>query len=149
MAKESSMRGRVTHALRKLDAIAVENTVLPGTPDVECLGGWIELKSVDAWPARTCSRLAVPHFSAIQRAWLRRRCRRGGRAFLLLRVGNEWLLFRGDIAADILGLANRSQLLSAAIRHWLKTPSDDELLAAFTPNATCLSNPITLPQSSS
>ena len=134
MARETSMRGRVTHALRSLDAIAVENGVLPGTPDVEFIGGWVELKSAERWPAKAETPLRMEHFSPEQRAWLRRRCRRGGKAWLLLRVGShagEWLLFRGDVAADILGTATRAALLTAAHRHWPATPTDEELLAAF------------------
>lgn len=131
MASESSMRARVTRALRSLDAIAVENGVMPGTPDVEFIGGWVELKSASNWPARPDSCLRVVHFNAEQRAWLRRRVRRGGKAWLLLRVRMEWLLFRGDVAADTLGLATRSQLVSSAVRHWPRTPNDEELLMAF------------------
>lgn len=131
MASETSMRGRVTHALRTLDAIAVENGVLPGTPDVEFIGGWVELKSVESWPKRADTPLRLPHFNPEQRAWLRRRCRRGGKAWLLLRVGREWLLFRGDQAADILGMSTRAETLAAAQCHWPTTPTDAELLAVF------------------
>jgi hypothetical protein len=125
------MRARVTHALRPLDAIAVENAVLPGTPDVEFIGGWVELKSADRWPARAETPLRLEHFSPEQRAWLRRRCRRGGNAWLLLRVGTEWLLFPGETAAAILGTATKAELLAAARRFWPCTPSDEELLMVF------------------
>lgn len=148
MASETSMRGRVTHALRKLDAIAVENGVLPGTPDVEFIGGWLELKSAERWPTKADTPLHVPHFTKEQRAWLRRRCRRGGNAWLLLRVRTEWLLFPGDVAADILGTATKAELLTAARRHWPRTPTDEELLAAFFRERSCLSNPTMPPQSS-
>jgi hypothetical protein len=131
MASETSMRGRVTHALKPLDAIAVENGVLPGTPDVEFIGGWVELKSLDAWPARHETPVRCDHFNPEQRAWLRRRIRRGGKAWLLLRVGKEWLLFDGATAADILGTATRVQLAQATVRHWQRTPTDEELLMTF------------------
>ena len=128
---ETSMRAKVTEALRSLDAISVENAVMPGTPDVEFIGGWVELKYVPAWPKRLGTALAVPHFTPIQRAWLRRRIRRGGKAWLLLRVDCEWMLFRGDVAADILGHVNREELLNAADVFWSETPSNEELLTAL------------------
>lgn len=133
-ASERSMRARVTHALRALDAMAVENMVQPGTPDVEFIGGWVELKSADRWPVREKTPLRVPHFNALQRLWLRRRWERGGAAWLLLRVKRDWLLLDGDVAARIVGEANREQLIAAARCYWPTTPSDDELLFAFTQN---------------
>ncbi len=131
MARESSMRSRVIFALQSLDAIPVENGVLPGTPDVAYIGGWIELKSEDKWPARANTVLALKRFTPQQRLFLRRHCRRGGKAWLLLRVGREWLLFDGATASDIVGLVPRSQLLAAAKKHWPSTPTDEELLTTF------------------
>lgn len=131
MASERSMRSRVTRALKPLDAVAIENLVQPGTPDVEFIGGWIELKSADAWPKGSNTALRVPHFTPLQRLWLRRRCRRGGKAWMLLRVGREWLLLGGDVASSIVGNSTKAELVSAAHSYWPKTPTDEELLAAF------------------
>jgi hypothetical protein len=131
MASESSMRSRVVRALRDLDAIPVENGVLPGTPDVAFIGGWIELKSEDAWPKRADTILSLKRYTPLQRLWLRRHCRRGGNAWLLLRVGKEWLVFSGQTASDIVGLATRAQLIAASVKHWPQTPSDEDLLAMF------------------
>lgn len=125
------MRARVTHALRTLHAMAVENSVQPGTPDVEYIGGWIELKSLDAWPKRADTAVAVSHFNQFQRLWLRRRSKMGGRAHLVLRVGTEWLVLEGGVAADIVGVATKGELLASAVFHWEKTPSEEQLLAAF------------------
>ena len=131
MALEVSMRQHVVKSLRKLDAVPVENLVVPGTPDVEFIGGWIELKTEDDWPARPTTPLRLKRFEIEQRAWLRRRIRRGGRAWLLLRVKREWLLFRGDTAADILGDSPKALLIEAALRYWNVRPSSTELLTVF------------------
>jgi hypothetical protein len=131
MALETSMRARVTKALRPLDAIAVENAALPGTPDVEFIGGWIELKTEDKWPARPTTPLRLKRFEIEQRVWLRRRVRRGGHAFVLLRVGREWMLFRGDVAAAKLGHSTREELGAVAMYHWKTTPSYADLLQTF------------------
>ena len=131
MASESSMRSRVVRALRSLDAMAVENAVQPGTPDIEYIGGWIELKSVASWPARPDTPLRVPHFTVIQRLWITVRCKKGGVAWVLLRVGREWLLLPGIVAASMLGSSTREQLIDLAHRYWSSTPSDDQLLACF------------------
>lgn len=124
------MRARVVRALRPMDAIPVENAVLPGTPDVEYIGGWIELKSEDEWPARPTTPLRLKRFTIEQKMFLFRRVRRGGAAWLLLRVGREWLLFRGDVVNQV-GDIPRSELIAIASRIWPKTPSDEELLEAF------------------
>lgn len=131
MASETSMRGRVLHALKPLDAHGIENALYAGCPDVEFIGGWIELKSLNDWPKRPETLVRIEHFTMEQRHWLRRRVRRGGKAWLLLRVRNEWLLFPGDRAADIVGVATRAQLVEAACRHWPETPTDLDLLMTF------------------
>lgn len=125
------MRGRVLHALKPLDAQAIENALFAGVPDVEFIGGWIELKALTDWPKRPDTLVRIEHFTMEQRHWLRRRVRRGGKAWLLLRVGKEWLLFPGDKAADIIGTLTRAQLVEAALFYWPATPTDMDLLMAF------------------
>lgn len=91
----------------KLDPVRVENPIHPGTPDVNlCDGMWIELKSIEAWPARETSNVAIRHFTPQQRVWLYRRWKYApGSTRLLLEVRSvrEWLLFDGDVAAKIVG----------------------------------------------
>lgn len=99
-------RENVRPALQRagLDPLRVENKVASGTPDVNYMDGWLELKCVDRWPARGGA-LALPHFTKEQRIFLRTRWQRGGNAWLLLKVvkTRDWLLFDGATAAELLG----------------------------------------------
>ncbi len=81
---EIPFRRRLVAALASLDAFPVENSAAPGTPDVNYIGGWIELKCVDVWPKRAGGIVRIDKFTPDQRATLLRRRARGGRAFLLL-----------------------------------------------------------------
>ena len=104
MSAEKTMRRRVIRALKPLHAIAVENGCGMGTPDVNLsTGAWIELKSIDAWPARPETPLRIEHFSQEQRIWLLQRSKAGGEAWLLLKVADDWLLFDGEMAAALVG----------------------------------------------
>lgn len=129
MPRESQhMRRRVIQALRPLDAIAVENSAYPGTPDVAYIGGWVELKEADEWPKKPDTPLRMNHFTRHQRAWIRRHAEKGGTVFVLLKVGkSEWFLIDGKIAADILGSATREELESAS-RLVFKTGLDNRRL---------------------
>lgn len=116
---ESSMRGRVIMALKSLDACAIENSTHPGTPDVNYMGGWVELKCLDRWPVREGTPVRIRHFTREQRIWLARRWNAGGNSHLLLQVRDEWLLFDGNIAAERVGKVPRMQMIGEAARVWL------------------------------
>lgn len=110
------MRRKVVRALRDagLDAVAVENPAHPGTPDVNYVEGWLELKQLPAWPVQGGT-LRIRHFSKQQRIWLERREDAGGSAYLLLQVGVEWLLFGGADASRYVGRVGRKKLLNLAL----------------------------------
>jgi len=127
------MRRPVVDALRNLDAIAVENSAYPGTPDVAYIGGWIELKESDEWPKRPTTPLRLPHFTKHQRAWIRRHSHRGGTVFVLLKVGKkEWFLIDGVEAADKLGVSTRAQIESIARLAFHNGLDSKELLRCLT-----------------
>jgi hypothetical protein len=111
-----------------LDAIAVENSAYPGTPDVNFVEGWLELKQLEEWPKRPDTPVTIEHFTAQQRVWLIRRWRKRGNAFLLLRVGQEWFLFDGETAATHVGKVNRIELIRLSLEYWPRGLKGKELL---------------------
>ena len=112
------MRSKVVKVLECFDAQAVETKMEDGIPDVNYIGGWIELKQAERWPPQG-GILRLRHFTQHQRVWLFRRWHKGGRSFLLLRVKREWLLFDGVTASEIVGRADRTTLVERCLRHWL------------------------------
>jgi len=119
---EQNQRQVLVKAMNKrgLDACSVENPAFPGTPDVQFLDGWLELKFKEKWPTRPDTTVQIKHFSPQQRVWLLRRfmacekrqastsfrdteggCCTHGQAFLLLYVAEtrEHLLFDAKTAA--------------------------------------------------
>lgn len=128
MSSEKDMRKRIVRVLRELDAVSIENGAGVGTPDVNFVGGWLELKSVDDWPARKDTSLRIEHFTAQQRVWLAKRRRAGGAAFVLLKVENDWLLFDGMDAALVLGKRSQSELWDIAVASWPGGLDEEELL---------------------
>jgi hypothetical protein len=84
-----------------LDPRRVENVVGPGHPDVNYAGGDIELKAMDAWPARPDTGVVVPEFTGEQAGWLAQRWKAGGLSWLMVRMGPSWFLFDGWTALEV------------------------------------------------
>lgn len=125
---ESGQRRRVIRELKLLDAKAIENPIGPGTPDVNYIEGWIELKWLRRWPAKKDSVVPLPHFTIGQRRWLRNRYRKGGNAWLLLQCGPEWLLFTGRDAHDYVGKLPREGLYKVSRVRWTRGLNGKELI---------------------
>lgn len=107
---ESSWRTDVVNGLNRLDAHAVENPALPGTPDVNYVEGWLELKWERNWPARSPTVVKCEHYSPQQRIYHRKRWGAGGQVYLLWKIGVLWLLFEGHVAARVVGKVPREEL---------------------------------------
>jgi len=114
------MRRRVNDILRRanLDPVSVENPAHPGTPDINFVEGWIELKQLERWPLKAEALVAVRHFTPQQRVWLKRRYQANGNVWLLLQVGDEWLIFNGAVAAECMGRVTRDELYRVASNFW-------------------------------
>lgn len=124
------MWGRVRKALKGLDPVRVENRCEAGTPDVNYVEGWIELKIADA-PKRG-GIITIDHYTPQQRTWAVRRHHAGGRVWLFLKISNEWLLFQGHIAAEYIGYTTLEQLREKATKVWKIQLNDRELRELLT-----------------
>lgn len=111
------MRRIVVKALKGLDAMSVENPARPGTPDVNYIEGWVELKYLEKWPARSKTKIRVACFTSQQRVWLRRRKKRGGTAFFLILIDTDWLLFDGDVAGRSIGELDKQEMIDACLMY--------------------------------
>ncbi len=113
--------------LQGLHPVRIESPITAGVPDVNFTQGWIELKHVEKAPKRPWTPLRVPHFTAEQRAWHVERYFAGGRSFVLLRVGREWLLFLGVVAAAHVGKLPLTELRAKTVLHTVGTPDRNAL----------------------
>lgn len=134
--KESGVWATVRVLLKGFDPIRVENGVLPGTPDVNCTLGWIELKYLSCIPVDRNRFFNVAHFRPVQRAWLYRRWMADHRAWLLLRAADDWIILTGRDAALFLGREpfSYNDILKCALAYWpaCKSPPVDEFVKALT-----------------
>lgn len=121
--QESAFRKTVINHLESLHAIAVENPCHPGTPDVECALGWLELK-LDEW--KKDDTLPLKHLTPQQRTFLFRRWSLGGVALLLIKTGREWWLLDGEKAFICPG-KSREWFIDNCCGHWLQGPEKGEL----------------------
>lgn len=127
---ESDARLLVIRALRPLNPIYIENAARAGCGDINYVEGWLELKWLASWPKRPETAVALPEFTPQQRVFLVKRCRAGGQARVLLRVGKSWLLIPGLWAALRLGKgATKSEIVKAAELYWLRVLDGPELVA--------------------
>jgi hypothetical protein len=101
--KESACRRALIAAMKGhgLHPEAIENGAKSGTPDVNYVYGWIELKMHAA--VLDDDVVKVSRFTPAQRNWLKSRRRAGGVALVVLRhrKGGAWLLLDGR-HADLL-----------------------------------------------
>lgn len=91
---EGDMRSKVVRYLKEYDAVAVENPAYPGTPDVNFVEGWWELKWLRNWPKGEDTIVKFEHYSPQQKIWIRRRHTSGGNVGLLVQCKREWFLFK-------------------------------------------------------
>lgn len=117
----------VMKALKPLHGVRMETTH-SGFPDVSYADGLLENKYAHRWPARPTTPLKL-HIQQGQKPFWKARARVGGRIFVLLKVGREWLLFDGATAAKILGVGTKVDLRMFALKRWEKNLDADELIA--------------------
>lgn len=129
---ESTMRQWVTQtALREWGALAIENLLSKGTPDVFCTRGAVELKEA-AVPKRAETVVRVRHFSPEQRSTLVGMHARGWRLAVVLRLGRSWIMLPALWAAEYLGRVPAWVLVQASPgRVWSRRPSGESFREEF------------------
>jgi len=125
MIAETRLRRWIVECLSPLDAMPVENPAKPGTPDVEYLGGWIEVKVADK-PKRGATAVSVRHYTQQQRIWARDRIRARGTCLFFIQVCHEYVLLDGAVAADVIGEASLTTLKELALKVWNSKPKNKD-----------------------
>ncbi len=118
-----------------LHPVRVENPALPGTPDVNYVEGWVELKWRRDWPARADTVVEFDHFTNRQRIWIIERAKANGRVFVLVQVARQWMIFEPEPAVRVIGRGTREELEAAALKIWPDGLDTDELRAILVGSA--------------
>jgi hypothetical protein len=113
-----------------LDPVRVENSAHIGTPDVNYVEGWIELKHTEKRPALD-QILRVPHFTQQQRVWLIRRAANEGKCFVLMQVGKSHFLMDGLNAGTYLGNVTMQDIRRLSL-FWEGKINKEQLIQALT-----------------
>jgi hypothetical protein len=131
---EHSLARTIVKVLRPLDAVRIENSCGKGVPDVNYVGGWLELKQQDNWPKRPTTKVRLDHdLTKEQRIWINRREKKGGTVFVLLQVARDYLLLSGGTAATIIGESTEAELREAALHVWDAKTMKEEILQCLQP----------------
>jgi hypothetical protein len=129
---ETMMRKKVIKVLSGLHAVPIENPIGAGTPDVNYVEGWIELKWLREWPKRATTIVQVPHYTDQQQVWAFKRRRAGGQCWFLLQVRRDWLLLDGGVAAFVINRTTRQELIENATAYWDAGLPDSDLKELLT-----------------
>lgn len=132
---ESDTRRTFCKMIHPLDPVPIENLLTGntgiGTPDVEFVGGWAELKYLSKWPARDSTLVRIPHYTDEQREWAKRRWAKGEMVWLVLQVRQDWV-FWCQPAAQNVGFLTKDQMRDSAARWFGRLPSTSEVVDLLT-----------------
>lgn len=127
MGKEKHLVKRLLDGLKPFGFICQrhEDQYSTGIPDLsyDALGlagsGWIEVKRLPAWPARSNTAVEIRHFTPEQRAWLIRHGSLNQRSFMFAQIDEDYLIYDWTVVSRI-GHLTESQMFIYATGFWLK-----------------------------
>lgn len=125
MSTEKNLSHRVIQSLRGMHPVPVDNPRRAGTPDINYIEGWLELKYLPSWPKRAETKVKIRCWTKKQMIWHYLRTSSGGRSFVLLQVGRDHLLFDGGVAALCFNESTQEDMRRLAIKVWDKYPGDE------------------------
>lgn len=120
---EKLLSKNVVKWLKGMDPIPVDNPRRAGTPDINFIEGWLELKYLPKWPKRAATKVKIKSWTKKQMIWHNRRTSLGGRSFILLQVGNEYILFDGSTGI-LFNEMTQTTMKTFAIRVWDGYPGE-------------------------
>ena len=136
---EALLWTRTRRALNIIDSkgtyLRIEDALNEGISDVHycfrdansiSVTGWIELKHLDEWPKRASTKVKVRHYTDEQRGCIADYNHSGGRASMLLQVGDD-ILFLGFRHAVKLGCYTKEELMLCC-PYWHKKIKPSELV---------------------
>lgn len=110
-----------------------EDAFSEGIPDVSFDmpgirgSGWIELKYLETFPKREKTIVRIPHYTNMQRLWIKYHGRINCRTFLFVQVGREYFLFDWHTASDYVGRSYRQLDFRAEAFYWKNHIDFDKL----------------------
>lgn len=130
------MRSTFVKLLAPLDALPVENLLTNppqcnGTPDVNFMGGWCELKYLPEYPKRANTLVRIDCYHDGQREWGMRRHLAGEPTYLCLLVSpSDWYVWKQPEAQKV-GFMTRQEMVDCALFFSKKKPTSEQLCAVF------------------
>lgn len=131
---ETDTRATFCKLIAALDPRPIENMLPPaGTPDVEYVGGWAELKYINPqdWPVRPTTEVKIKHYTDEQREWLLRRTEAGEMCWLVVQSGKEWFFYNAYAAQDV-GYLTYDEMVSRATHYFSNKPEPQEVVSILT-----------------
>lgn len=117
---ESKLFKRLKRATPGFDWTRHEDKITSGIPDcsygAEGVGGWVELKTYDAWPRDPSTPLRFHDLKPTQVNWAFRRGRKQRLVWFLIGVADDWFLISWKHARK-LGKLTQAELLAASDAH--------------------------------
>lgn len=89
--------------------------------------GWIELKYLKSFPKRESTVVKIPHYSIMQRNWIKQHGRINNRVYLFVQVNREYFLFNWLTAAQSVGLALTKEEFYEGCFYWQRNVDFNEL----------------------
>jgi hypothetical protein len=121
---EALLSKKVLKSLLGLDPMPVDNPRKPGTPDINFIEGWLELKHLHHWPKRAKTKVKIKSWTKKQMIWHYTRTSLGGKSWVLLQVGTDYLLFSGYSAAVYFNESSQSKMRDLALVTWVGYPGE-------------------------
>lgn len=124
------MRSYLVSVMKPLHAVAIENHMRAGTPDINYIDGWIECKWLQAYPKNINNSIRFKHtLTQGQKLWLCSRAKRGGVALVCCKISKDWYVFDAFTAYANFDKMNKEDMIEKSIYHSIGKLDKERFLA--------------------